>query len=1092
MVNIINQETRDKKLLQNRSIRVFVSSTFRDMIEDRNELMTHCWPVLRKFCAERHVELTEVDLRWGISEEQSTRKETLKLCLDEIRACRPFFICLLGERYGWIPGDDAFTADLKQEQPWLKDLHEKSVTELEILHGVLNDPEMAGRAFFFFRDPAYTKDKGDDFLPENKESEEKQIALKNLIRKICREKEIPLHETYASPRALAPLVLAQLKDAIQILFPIEIIPDPLDREAIDHEAFAEIRRRTYIGKPDYYQTLDNHCNGNGSPLLLVGDSGSGKSALFANWVARWRKEHPGDFIFQHYIGSTPDSSNHWKLMIRLIKEIKRWTEDPEELPKTNDEILRDFAVWLVKARHKAEKNNMRFIIILDALNQLDDTDRGRWLGCLPEHPFNGALRLMVSSLPGETLEAVEKRKWQPLRIQSLSTDERGRMIVDYLKRFGQKLDDTRLHRLSGESSAANPLYLKILLDELRVTGTHDKLDERLSDYLEAPDIPSLLQKVLRRYQENYERDRPGLVRDALALVWSARRGLTENELLQLLRPNHLTQLPLVTWAPLRAALEEGLVDRGGILNFAHDFLRTAIETTFTPSLDTKDDYRIKLADYFEALPQANRTLDELPWILMQVELFERLRKCLLKIDNFLLIFDRDKDELRQYWVDLGDIKQAGRPYLDSFTSWADNPELEDIRISMAASNLAFFLSFQLSIHQEAEPLMERALKIDEKIFGPDHPNVARGLNNLAQLLKATNRLKEAQPLIQRVLKTDEKSFGQDHPEVARDLNNLAQLLKATNRLKEAEPLMQRALKIDENSFGPDHPRIATNLCNLAQLLQATNRLKEAEPLMGRALKIDENSFGPDHPDVARDLNNLAMLLQDTNRFKEAEPLMLRALKIDENSFGPDHPNVARDLNNLALMLKTTNRLKEAEPLILRALKIDENSFGPDHPKVAIHLNNLALMLKATNRLKEAEPLMERALKIDENSFGPDHPKIAIRLNNLAALLQDTNRLKEAEPLMQRALKIDENSFGPDHPNIALRLNNMAQFLKATNRLKGAESLARRAVEILVTFSQSTGHQHPHLKTALNNYISLLLATGWSEDQILGQLRKMGF
>ena len=45
--------------------------------------------------------------------EQSTRKETLKLCLDEIRACRPFFIGLLGERYGWMPGDDAFTADLK-------------------------------------------------------------------------------------------------------------------------------------------------------------------------------------------------------------------------------------------------------------------------------------------------------------------------------------------------------------------------------------------------------------------------------------------------------------------------------------------------------------------------------------------------------------------------------------------------------------------------------------------------------------------------------------------------------------------------------------------------------------------------------------------------------------------------------------------------------------------------------------------------------------------------------------------------------------------------------------------------------------------
>ena len=43
------------------------------------------------------------------------------------------------------------------------------------------------------------------------------------------------------------------------------------------------------------------------------------------------------------------------------------------------------------------------------------------------------------------------------------------------------------------------------------------------------------------------------------------------------------------------------------------------------------------------------------------------------------------------------------------------------------------------------------------------------------------------------------------PNVARDLNNLAQLLQATNRLAEAEPLMRRALAIDEQSYGKDHP-----------------------------------------------------------------------------------------------------------------------------------------------------------------------------------------------------------------------------------------------------------------------------------------------
>ena len=99
--------------------------------------------------------------------------------------------------------------------------------------------------------------------------------------------------------------------------------------------------------------------------------------------------------------------------------------------------------------------------------------------------------------------------------------------------------------------------------------------------------------------------------------------------------------------------------------------------------------------------------------------------------------------------------------------------------------------------------------------------------------------------------------------MASNLNNLALLLKDTNRLAEAEPLMRRALAIDEKSYGPDHPEVAIRLNNLAHLLQRTNRFTEAEPLMRRALAIDEKSYGPDHPKVAIRLNNLATLLQAT-------------------------------------------------------------------------------------------------------------------------------------------------------------------------------------------------------------------------------------
>jgi hypothetical protein len=54
-----------------------------------------------------------VNLRWGITEEQARRGDVLPICLGEIDRCRPFFLCLLGERYGWVPGPDRISPPSK-------------------------------------------------------------------------------------------------------------------------------------------------------------------------------------------------------------------------------------------------------------------------------------------------------------------------------------------------------------------------------------------------------------------------------------------------------------------------------------------------------------------------------------------------------------------------------------------------------------------------------------------------------------------------------------------------------------------------------------------------------------------------------------------------------------------------------------------------------------------------------------------------------------------------------------------------------------------------------------------------------------------
>ena len=96
-------------------------------------------------------------------------------------------------------------------------------------------------------------------------------------------------------------------------------------------------------------------------------------------------------------------------------------------------------------------------------------------------------------------------------------------------------------------------------------------------------------------------------------------------------------------------------------------------------------------------------------------------------------------------------------------------------------------------HAEAEPLMRRALASDERSYGPDHPAVARGLNNLAMLLQGTGRHAEAEPLYRRALASWERSYGPDHPEVARGLNNLAVLSPGHGaKHAKAEPLYRQA------------------------------------------------------------------------------------------------------------------------------------------------------------------------------------------------------------------------------------------------------------------------------------------------------------
>ncbi len=149
------------------------------------------------------------------------------------------------------------------------------------------------------------------------------------------------------------------------------------------------------------------------------------------------------------------------------------------------------------------------------------------------------------------------------------------------------------------------------------------------------------------------------------------------------------------------------------------------------------------------------------------------------------------------------------------------------------------------------------------------------------MLQATHRLAEAEPLMRRALAIEEVAYGPAHPRVAINLNNLASLLQDTNRLVEAEPLYRRALTIDETAYGPAHPNVARDLNTLTRLLQDTNRLAEAEPLSRRHLLIFldfTRRTGHEHPHLHEALANYAGILKALGRSEGEIEMQLRALQ----------------------------------------------------------------------------------------------------------------------------------------------------------------------------------------------------------------------
>lgn len=1019
-----------------RTLRVFVSSTFRDMHFERDELVKQIFPQLRKICESRSVTWTEVDLRWGITQEQAN--EILPLCLEEVRRCRPFFIGLLGERYGsrlkGVPDE------VLEREPWLEEYLQQSLTELEIMHGVFRERNVQVPAFFYFRDPAYLEhlpvDHKPDFRSDTPEAAAKLSLLKDRVRNASEEGFCHLRENYRDPQELGRWLLEDFTQLINKLFPGDQRPEPLDREAADQEAFAESRARIYIGRQDYIDRLDTHATDEGPPLVLLGESGSGKSALLANWATRYRAAHQQDFVLLHFIGSTPHSSDWAAMLRRIMGEFKRRLGITQEIPDQPEALRLAFANWLHLAAAKG-----RVVLVLDALNQLDDRDGAPDLLWLPPMlPRN--VRLVLSTLPGRSLDNLQARHWPTLQINPLDPSERTQLLTAYLAQYSKALDAVHIERITAAPQSALPLYLRALLEELRVFGDHPRLDERIAHYLEAKSPIELYKKILARWETDYDANR-NLVFEAMTLLWSARRGLSEAELLEMLGTDRLP-LPHAYWTPLYLAAEQAFIVRSGLIGFFHEYLRQAVLEKYLPSDVQQKAAHLRLADYFggqeltwRRIDECSlvgermlikgweginiRRIDEQPWQLAEANAWQGLYVLLSDRTFFSSAWDQNDFEVKRYWSRVEGFSplrmlQAYRMQIDSPDAEVDKNFLDCVALLL-----------------EATGHTEEALRVRSALC-----NYWETINDWEHL--AGSLIDKAAISMQRGDLDGALAQFRKSEEICRSLNNLPRLAKSLGGqglIKhergdlEGAKVLYKEQEVICRELDDQHG-VAISVNNQAMTAYVRGDLDEAMALYQEEARICR--LLGDLAGLQHSLGGQANVIQATGHLDGVMQLYKEQERICRqlgNRIG-----IAVSLGNQAVVLKSLGNLGGA-----MALHREEERICRDTgylKGLAVSLGNQALVLKERGEMDAAMDLLKESEHIQRQLA--DRLGLATSLGNRASILYSRGEVEAALGLYREKEQLYRELS--NLPQLSICLGYKAMMLKKLRKLKEAMTALR--------------------------------------------------
>ena len=794
---------------------VFITSTFRDMDAERDYLRTVVFPELEERLKERRHLLEPIDLRWGvetvsIDKEQSKELLVLKVCLGEIERSRPFLIALIGDRYGWIPPQERMAAAAK-EAGFKGDLSEKSITALEIEYGILEMPGQRRRSFFYFRRPlpydsmppeiAATYSDRHSPLPGGEESHQRLQALKDRIRKDrqlkCRVRDYTAQwdEQKLQVTGLEEWGQMVLEDLWRDLeeetraFLHAPTPSWQKQERWALEEFVHNRSRSFVGRQEITEELVQHGlsadDAEGTKLLcLSGEPGSGKSALFSHLYLQLQKQDV--LLLANAAGISLRSAEVDAILQRWIEELAQFLKIASPLPEkpTPDDLAEQFTLLLGRATAKK-----RVVVLLDALNQLEQTPRARRLTWLPRlWPPN--TRLIATALPGEEIEALcslpdAGRKTMPPLQQAEARNIIDTICRRYHRTLHPQVAEVLLQKKTddGKQSCGNPLWLELAVEELNLLDADDfsraereysgSPEERLHRLLldTAASLPSTVDKLYGwMLQRAEEVQGAGWCRGLSAAIALSRSGWRESDLRELVPLFSDEPWDDLRFAVLRRTFRAHLVRRGTLAqyDFFHQQMRLAVEQRYLADPEQVKDQHNRIAGYLATLAPTD--------VLRQNERMVHL-----------IAADNSSAAARYYAADLQEDELAGatralagyvleqigqepNPVLSWILGWLDDEDLTDDQKAMISRHFNFNLNEALENRAPLDTrkeLLQAGRNVFEKLAAADPSNsswqrdLSVSFNKVGDVFRAQGDLGQALKAYQNSLAIREKLAAAD-------------------------------------------------------------------------------------------------------------------------------------------------------------------------------------------------------------------------------------------------------------------------------------------------------------------------------------------